>query len=301
MDTVKIQDRYNFNYEFSQLPDGNIINYYFKLYSSLPIYEVKNSNYAGHFVIGNKYWVDFNTGNKEDIVIIGRGGFDDTLYYYDVNILSYNTKLNFQSLGALNEVCQTSTYYYEIPPSIVNITNPICNAQYTLSTSQNTNITFNWSNSILYNSLNITYNLSIKNSILQIINSSIPQNNNYYNWQTNANLTTSGNYNNRVNTCDSNGYCTFSNSTCTFNICTNNWVIIPQPCTDELRYTNYTDTNNCNAQYDLPNDANSYVFCVSQTNIQLTNINNNLTFIGVAVLIVALIIYMVFKNKKEEK
>jgi hypothetical protein len=57
-------------------------------------------------------------------------------------------------------------------------------------------------------------------------------------------------------------YVNDADTLCTLTACRNNYVRITQPCSDNLRYVNYSDTNNCALQYDLPTDIGTYEDCV---------------------------------------
>jgi hypothetical protein len=48
---------------------------------------------------------------------------------------------------------------------------------------------------------------------------------------------------------------------CYLNFCRNNYVRTTEPCSSNLRFINYTDSNSCPVQYDIPADKGTYEDC----------------------------------------
>jgi hypothetical protein len=57
-----------------------------------------------------------------------------------------------------------------------------------------------------------------------------------------------------------------SDTGCYLDMCENNYERTPQPCTNDLRLINYTDTNTCPVRYDEPSDIGTYEDCVTPAN-----------------------------------
>jgi len=98
VDTEKFEDRYNFifNFKNESQPNAELI---FKLTSNLPIVYLEDSLYLGHFILADKYWVDFEgvDGDFEFLKIDN--------YNYQITLSTGKNQQNFkfESLGGLNE------------------------------------------------------------------------------------------------------------------------------------------------------------------------------------------------------
>lgn len=55
-------------------------------------------------------------------------------------------------------------------------------------------------------------------------------------------------------------------SDCILNVCVSEWTKTTQPCIDNLRLINYTDSEHCSEIYDLPSDNGLYEDCVLPSN-----------------------------------
>jgi lipopolysaccharide export LptBFGC system permease protein LptF len=75
---------------------------------------------------------------------------------------------------------------------------------------------------------------------------------------------------------------------CTFNVCSNNYQQITQPCVNNLRLILYEDTNNCPALISFPSTNGTYQDCTQPTNG--LSIDGTLIFL---IIVLALIIYTV--------
>jgi hypothetical protein len=110
--TDKLIDRFTFNYEYPKQEIKTLNTYNFRVFSSLQAYEIKNSKYKAHIVLGkpfidlNAYWMDFQTDNQNDIIKIDKIEYP----FIYVSVQSYDTKLNFHSLGGLNEICESRLF-----------------------------------------------------------------------------------------------------------------------------------------------------------------------------------------------
>jgi hypothetical protein len=97
--TTKLQDRYTFDYSFKkEIAKGSTS--IFRVTSTEPIIYLRDSQYTAHFILAEKYWLDFEEvkGNKVEVKKV-----DD--YNYDVTVTFEEalSVLKFQSLGGLNE------------------------------------------------------------------------------------------------------------------------------------------------------------------------------------------------------
>jgi hypothetical protein len=116
--STKLKDRYTFGFgSQSNKKDATPQNYTFQVSSTQPIKAVIPSQYKGHMVSG-KYWVDFETLQASN-VLINRIWESAGIYYAEVIVTSASGLLEFNSLGGLNEFCQTVRYNYDI-------TGPVC-------------------------------------------------------------------------------------------------------------------------------------------------------------------------------
>lgn len=104
--TTKLSDRYSFTYDLSGDKSITEKTYIFRVVSNEKVYLIKNSGYPAHSVIG-KFWVDFNILNsKVEVINFGEN-------FYDVKVITKDTKLITNSIGGLNEICFSGTYRYE--------------------------------------------------------------------------------------------------------------------------------------------------------------------------------------------
>jgi len=97
----KLQDRYIFSFEYSKLLSEKI----FLLYSNKEIDYLEHSNFKGHFVINKEFWIDFEQSGDVEINKI-------TDNSYQITVKNPNSKISFNSVGALN--WNTETYIFEV-------------------------------------------------------------------------------------------------------------------------------------------------------------------------------------------
>lgn len=98
VDTQKLKDRYTFDFNFKkQLKKGAKL--VFEVKSEHKIKYFPNSKYKAHFILANKYWVDFEgiEGNYTVVKI------KDNLYHVVFTINKPMQALKMHSLGGLNE------------------------------------------------------------------------------------------------------------------------------------------------------------------------------------------------------
>lgn len=174
--------------------------------------------------------------------------------------------------------------------------NSPCNIMITIDRKNNVSLFFNWTQSFSINNLTLYYNLTIyPNSNNSFIAGYL--NTTFYNWSfinyTNGTYfpdiyvyDTIGQFNRRIGV------------NCQFEICENTWVKTLQPCINYVRIINYTDSNKCNMAYNIPSDEGTYETCTIPTNQDLLNIYNGILFIGVVILICAILIFFNKKNRQ---
>lgn len=85
VNTEKLPDRYTFEFEFDRPIEAGETSI-FRVTSQYPIIYLPESPYKGHFILGQKYWMDFENYNGD--VTVSR--VDD--YNYDVTITITDTK-----------------------------------------------------------------------------------------------------------------------------------------------------------------------------------------------------------------
>jgi hypothetical protein len=97
--TEKLVDRYTFEYNFGKkLAKGETS--IFRVTSQYPIIYLEDSSYTAHFILAEKYWLDFEESSGNTVAV---NKIDE--YNYDVTITFEKAldKLSFNSLGGLNE------------------------------------------------------------------------------------------------------------------------------------------------------------------------------------------------------
>ena len=109
-DTVKLDDRYVFDYSFVPkiLPIGELYTYEFSLESNEIIYYRGDLYTYPSFVTGD-HWVDFNVEGKAKVIYTVKKQTDKL---YKIIIETTATKLNFNSLGGLNTI--TESYQFKV-------------------------------------------------------------------------------------------------------------------------------------------------------------------------------------------
>lgn len=102
--TLKAKDRYSFSFNY---PDAsNVRNY--EILTNYPIEQRKGSRYIGHFVIGGKYWLDFEGAIKADIT------YKDGHYNVAATQGVSSKTASYSSIGELN--CVSSFITFTVAP-----------------------------------------------------------------------------------------------------------------------------------------------------------------------------------------
>lgn len=99
VNTEKLDDRYIFDYKFGKIVAKGSTSI-FRVTSQYPIIYLENSPYTAHFILAEKYWLDFEEVKANTVEV---KKVDD--YNYDV-IVTFEqalSELAFNSLGGLNE------------------------------------------------------------------------------------------------------------------------------------------------------------------------------------------------------
>lgn len=205
-----------------------------------------------------------NTSYDNQSFMIGNfNSWTATNDIFDMHIHSFLASDYFTYYAQLfdNGTTTTSptTYdFYNITnfaPSAPLLLSP-CDLSYTLGSSTNAEVFYNWTPSFDINGDTFFYHLYYDGANQFILTSA------------NTSLTLSfsiayptGIYNAFVTACDSFNNCDTSN-TCQFTLCRSNYVKSFQPCVGNARVINYTDTNHCSVYgYDLPADSGTYEAC----------------------------------------
>lgn len=196
---------------------------------------------------------------------------------YQVHLHSYSSQdtfkyyVNYTNNGTT--ASSTLRYlFYNVsysPPSASNFINPNClntsTLIYTIGSSNN--YTLSWTTAQSQLKYNITY-LLFYSDILDISRESFGN-------TTATNLTLNSSVMNGISglkyfyVISSDGIATDEGKLgCTFNFCTNNWIKSVQPCINNVQLINYTDSNSCSEQYNLPSDNGQYESCTAITYVQ---------------------------------
>lgn len=103
MKAKKEKDRYSFKVDYAQAVEKKI----FELSSNQDIVPIPydRSGYLGHFVIADKYWIDFETASKNAVSISQN---NDSTWSIEIDGLSDSLELN--SIGELNCLQITTTF-----------------------------------------------------------------------------------------------------------------------------------------------------------------------------------------------
>jgi len=153
-----------------------------------------------------------------------------------------------------------------------NFLRPNCSDTSTLiyTHGSNNSYNFNWTSSSNQTGNNLTYAIYYSD-ILDLSRTLILN-------TTNINATINSSIMNSISTgykyfyiyANDNQSQNYTKSSCTFNICENNWVRTVQPCINSTRKITYTDSNSCNEQINstLPTDSGNYEECVTITYTQ---------------------------------
>lgn len=136
INTVKKLDRYTFDFKSNAAKkNAEPETYYFRVTSTEPIIIVKNSIYKGHLITGSN-WIDFENPTAQARIVQVNGN------YADIEITSSDGNLSFNSLGGLNEFCQTKQLLFDnIPPGNSVVNNNGTNAKIGMSVNWTVQIT----------------------------------------------------------------------------------------------------------------------------------------------------------------
>lgn len=114
--TEKLIDRYTFDVKTdSYVKDSLLV---IRVDTSLSIQKVSNSRYKGHYVLGNKYWIDFET---EDADFISSEISGNSII---ATLKPKKTDIKFNSLGGINIWCEEANYNYDITAPIITLSSP---------------------------------------------------------------------------------------------------------------------------------------------------------------------------------
>jgi len=97
----KLQDRYIFSFEYAKALSEKIL----LLYSNKDIDYLENSQFKGHFVINKEFWIDFEQSGDVKVNKV-------TANTYQITVKNPNSKISFNSIGALN--WNSETYEFEV-------------------------------------------------------------------------------------------------------------------------------------------------------------------------------------------
>lgn len=215
---------------------------------------------------------------------------------YNIHLHSYSANDNFHyyvnyTNNGTSGISTTKYLFYNIsyqPPSASDFINPNCanssNLIYTIGSTNN--YTINWTTSTSQLGFPITYSIyysDILDLSRVLINTTT---NTFYIWNSSViNSITPNNY--YLYVVSSDGISSdIGKSGCTINLCKNNYVRTVQPCITNAKLINYTDSNNCNEQLNLPSDIGQYEYCNETQYIQ----NVYTTDITILVIILIMII-----------
>lgn len=96
-------DRYVFIFNFSELTEITLYLGTRKNIIYLPM-----SNYKGHFILGFKHWIDFNSENIENLQISYKSNYD----VWEIKFTPKTEQIIFNSIGDLNYYSEI--YYYDV-------------------------------------------------------------------------------------------------------------------------------------------------------------------------------------------
>ena len=201
----------------------------------------------------------FNIGNYNS--------WNPSARVFDIHIHPFleNDKIEAYSTyydnATYSNVSNTLTDYYNFtpfPPSATIFTYPDCDNsstyEYTVATTQNTSLYFEWLASVDANNDSILYNVYFDSTQtgtnISILNMSM---------STNANIF-SGEYTLTIQSCDAVS-CDSSFSSCNLYLCENSYSQNVAPCTDSVRLITFSDDNSCSEIYNIPASNGTYESC----------------------------------------
>lgn len=248
-----------------------------------------------------------NIANGWNFAYVNNSNYDNTSFNYgsfttwantsaifDMHIhpLLANDYFKYYTTLTDNGTTTTSNTTYDFynitnyAPSAPLLIQP-CGENFTISNTINASVFYNWTPSIDINGDSFNYTLYYADT------------NNMYIPSTNTTITlifsNPGVFSTYVKSCDIFGNCDTGN-TCEFTICKSNYVKNFQPCINDARLINYSDSNLCSVfGYDLPSDNGLYENCTSTNTQALNNIALQIQYL-VVVILIFILIYFVFKK-----
>lgn len=103
--TSKEADRYKFWYRSGEKETPEKRVFTFEIISRKPVYYLPDSIYRGHFVTGNN-WIDFEIDDADAAYLITENEKGN----FEISITTSRTDLEFNSVGDLNIVTETTTF-----------------------------------------------------------------------------------------------------------------------------------------------------------------------------------------------
>lgn len=289
-------------------------NNYYVLYSTTNI-SSNNAFFSDNMHLHNNtlYYILVDSSNRcwnsEDIYHIGL--VDDNYIswssYAGVNtmshiLLSIPAYQRVMNIYALN---YSETLQPNLPPTAPILISPNCSSEYTISinpSTYSTPIFYNWLSSNSTNPLYYNVNMydSVGNLLEDVCQTSIGDNITNCTQYIDSSSFNLGNYYYNVTACDTNSLCNESIS-CNFYVCMNNWIANNNSCLNSNKLISYYDSNNCNAQYDIPLDNGTYTSCTIP-NTNSTQYNKDiLNGLYVIILLFLALIFILFRKQKQEE
>lgn len=265
--------------------------------------------------IGNAWNFEYmlnTTYNNRSFQIDNYADWTNTSNLFDIHFHSYNPTQDYFAYYAFFSDGNTSNNqspivydFYNLtqfPPSIPFVYTPVCNAEYTIGSSANTNIFYNWSEASDINPADrltldfCLYDPGLVSCVYALeVNGTGRITNNTHNISLNLTTGYSGVFYNYFTVCDEFGNCDLGyDINCPISLCQNSWSKSIQPCEGGVSRINYTDVNNCPEAYDLPPESGGYENCTSVTNVEFSFSNTSWLFI-VMILMMFMFLALAFK------
>lgn len=195
---------------------------------------------------------------------------------------------SYQTYSSTSGCLNTS---FIIPyPSSVTIYEP-CSQNITLN-STGVSVYFNWSNSSSPANNSFDFDVYINNLAQNYLLASSVTNTSI-NLSLNNTLNTAT-YNTTIQTCDSEGWCTNSTSSCSSYFCVNDWTQVLGSCVNGTQSVTYIDSNNCNAVYNVPANNGTTQACSEATSTTSSSDEIKYAF-WVFIILIAFFVAMAFR------
>jgi hypothetical protein len=107
-ETIKLYDRYTFKFKYK----SDSTTHKYRILTDMRLDYIKGSKYAGHFVIGGLYWLDFEPAKTYDVKFIDGA--------YEITIYDKKKEMSFSSIGELNCVEQRTSFTIDYESSLYN-------------------------------------------------------------------------------------------------------------------------------------------------------------------------------------